>query len=112
MLVLQYQGEESVVAAFPSATILRPADIFGDEDRLLNWIAEVSTSRVFFYPTGICSDNIAMCALPFTPPPLVAPFLHTLYLHLQNATQLPRSFLIEDGKVWLGANAMDSCLSA
>ena len=33
-----------------------------------------------------------------------------LCLHLQNATQLPRSFLIEDGKVWLGANAMDSCL--
>jgi len=51
----KFHGERVVRAAYPSATIVRPADIFGDEDRFLNWIAE-------------------------------------------NATQLPRSFLIDDGK--------------
>jgi len=35
-------GEENVRAAFPEATILRPAPVFGDEDRLLNRIAKLS----------------------------------------------------------------------
>jgi len=35
-------GEENVQDAFPAATILRPAPIYGDEDRLLNRIAKLS----------------------------------------------------------------------
>ena len=35
-------GEENVRAAFPATTILRPAPIYGDEDRLLNRIAKLS----------------------------------------------------------------------
>jgi|EP00908_Phaeocystis_cordata_P014247 NADH dehydrogenase (ubiquinone) 1 alpha subcomplex subunit 9 len=35
-------GEENVRAAFPETTILRPAPVFGDEDRLLNRIAKLS----------------------------------------------------------------------
>jgi NADH dehydrogenase (ubiquinone) 1 alpha subcomplex subunit 9 len=35
-------GEEAVMEAFPGATILRPATIFGDEDKFLNRIAKVS----------------------------------------------------------------------
>lgn len=34
------RGEEAIKAYFPNATILRPAPVFGDEDYLLNQIAE------------------------------------------------------------------------
>ena len=62
-LVMQFAGEESVMAAFPSATILRPADIFGDEDRFLNWIAEVSASQVHSLNPGVVSMVIKPCVL-------------------------------------------------
>eukprot|EP00953_Heterococcus_sp_UTEX-ZZ885_P003053 2180-Heterococcus_DN1.PRE.1 len=35
------QGELEVRREFPDATIVRPGKMFGDEDRLLNWIANV-----------------------------------------------------------------------
>jgi NADH dehydrogenase (ubiquinone) 1 alpha subcomplex subunit 9 len=38
-------GEREVREAFPSATILRPATIFGDEDKFLNRIAKLSQVR-------------------------------------------------------------------
>jgi uncharacterized protein YbjT (DUF2867 family) len=34
-------GEQAVRAIAPGATIVRPADIFGAEDRFLNWIAKM-----------------------------------------------------------------------
>lgn len=43
-------GEELVREAYPSATILRPATIFGDEDKFLNRMAKLSQTLPF-YPT-------------------------------------------------------------
>uniref|UniRef100_A0A7S3HC55 NAD-dependent epimerase/dehydratase domain-containing protein n=1 Tax=Spumella elongata TaxID=89044 RepID=A0A7S3HC55_9STRA len=43
------QGELAVREAFPEAIIVKPATIFGPEDRFLNWIAE-TTSRLPFFP--------------------------------------------------------------
>lgn len=36
----QAQGEAAVKEEFPEATIVRPAKLFGNEDRLLQWMAE------------------------------------------------------------------------
>jgi len=36
----KYEGELAVKEAFPWATIIRPTQIFGKEDRLLNWFAK------------------------------------------------------------------------
>ena len=44
-------GEESVREAFPGATIMRPATIFGDEDKFLNRIAKLS-QLLPVYPMG------------------------------------------------------------
>ena len=38
-LTSQAQGEEVVKEAFPGATIVRPADIYGHEDRFLHFYA-------------------------------------------------------------------------
>ena len=41
-------GEEAVREAFPGATILRPATMFGDEDKFLNRIAKLCTTLPFY----------------------------------------------------------------
>jgi len=41
-------GEELVREAYPDATILRPATIFGDEDKFLNRIAKLSQTLPFY----------------------------------------------------------------
>jgi len=41
-------GEEALREAFPAATILRPATIFGDEDKFLNRIAKLSQTMPFY----------------------------------------------------------------
>mmetsp|Transcript_7640 Transcript_7640/g.11414 ORF Transcript_7640/g.11414 Transcript_7640/m.11414 type:complete len:208 (-) Transcript_7640:74-697(-) len=43
------KGEEAVRKHFPEAIIVRPATVFGPEDRFLNWIAELN-SRLPFFP--------------------------------------------------------------
>jgi len=37
----KYEGEQEVKKAFPWATIVRPTQLFGHEDRLLNWFAQM-----------------------------------------------------------------------
>ncbi|CAN0485601.1 unnamed protein product, partial [Laminaria digitata] len=37
------EGELAVKEAFPEATIVRPAKLFGNDDRLLTWIANMAT---------------------------------------------------------------------
>ncbi|CAN0496653.1 unnamed protein product, partial [Scytosiphon promiscuus] len=39
----QAEGELAVKEAFPEATIVRPAKLFGNDDRLLTWIANMAT---------------------------------------------------------------------
>lgn len=38
----KYEGEQAVLNAYPWATIVRPAQMFGPEDRLLNWFANAA----------------------------------------------------------------------
>ena len=38
----KYAGEQAVLEAFPWATIIRPTQLFGKEDRLLNWFARMA----------------------------------------------------------------------
>lgn len=42
------QGEDAVRKEFPGATIIRPADMFGDEDRLLNKYATMARALPYF----------------------------------------------------------------
>merc|ERR1719223_527168 len=35
----KYEGEQAIKEAYPWATIVRPTQMFGHEDRLLNWFA-------------------------------------------------------------------------
>lgn len=51
------EGEELVKAAFPNATIVRPAALFGYEDKLLNSIARKPPTHAIF-------------AISFTRPPV------------------------------------------
>ena len=42
------RGETAVRAEFPDAIVVKPATVFGPEDRFLNWIAQASTQVPFF----------------------------------------------------------------
>lgn len=56
----QFAGELAVKEAFPEATIVRPAKLFGNNDRLLTWIALMATrtGRVplvsFVFAVSVC----------------------------------------------------------
>ena len=50
--VLQALGEKAVRAVAPGATIVRPADVFGAEDRFLNLFAKM-------YQVGRCCGVLA-----------------------------------------------------
>mmetsp|Transcript_9459 Transcript_9459/g.13899 ORF Transcript_9459/g.13899 Transcript_9459/m.13899 type:complete len:391 (-) Transcript_9459:78-1250(-) len=45
----KYEGEMAVKEAYPWATIVRPSQMFGHEDRLLNWFA-ISAARLPVVP--------------------------------------------------------------
>eukprot|EP01036_Dinobryon_divergens_P033063 gene33063-42774_t len=45
----KFRGELAVREVFPEAIIVKPATVFGPEDRFLNWIAEWN-NRPFFFP--------------------------------------------------------------
>jgi len=38
----KHEGEEEVLKAYPWATVVRPTQLFGHEDRLLNWFARAA----------------------------------------------------------------------
>ena len=38
----KYEGEQEVLKAYPWATIVRPTQMFGNEDKLLNWFANMA----------------------------------------------------------------------
>ena len=38
----KYMGEQEVLSSYPWATIVRPTQMFGHEDRLLNWFANMA----------------------------------------------------------------------
>jgi len=46
----KYAGEVAVKEAFPWATIIRPTQLFGAEDRLLNWYANAAAGSLPFVP--------------------------------------------------------------
>jgi NADH dehydrogenase (ubiquinone) 1 alpha subcomplex subunit 9 len=43
----KYEGEQAIKAVYPWATIIRPTQIFGQKDRMLNWFAEMSWRHRF-----------------------------------------------------------------
>jgi NADH dehydrogenase (ubiquinone) 1 alpha subcomplex subunit 9 len=43
----KYEGEMAVKEVYPWATIIRPTQLFGAEDRLLNWFANVAGTWPF-----------------------------------------------------------------
>ncbi|CAN0188550.1 unnamed protein product [Pylaiella littoralis] len=53
----KFAGELAVKEAFPEATIVRPAKLFGDNDRLLSWIALMAT-RTGRVPLVNDGDNL------------------------------------------------------
>jgi len=46
----KFAGEMAVKEAFPWATIIRPTQLFGAEDRLLNWYANAAAGSLPFVP--------------------------------------------------------------
>lgn len=46
----KYAGEMAVKEAYPWATIIRPTQLFGPEDRLLNWFANAAAGTFPFVP--------------------------------------------------------------
>lgn len=46
----KHAGEMAVKEAYPWATIIRPAHIFGSEDRFLNWYANAAAGSLPFVP--------------------------------------------------------------
>jgi len=45
----KWQGEQAVKEVYPWATIIRPTQLFGHEDKLLNWFANAAV-RLPFIP--------------------------------------------------------------
>ena len=46
----KYEGEQAVLEEFPTATIFRPADVFGQADRLLFYYAGFWRRNFMFMP--------------------------------------------------------------
>uniref|UniRef100_A0A7S2UDV5 NAD-dependent epimerase/dehydratase domain-containing protein n=1 Tax=Attheya septentrionalis TaxID=420275 RepID=A0A7S2UDV5_9STRA len=46
----KYEGEQAVKEAFPWATIVRPTQLFGPEDKLLLWFANAPNRIPYFVP--------------------------------------------------------------
>jgi len=56
----RFEGEIAVKSAFPDATIVRPAVMFGHEDWFLNWSVTLKKKKLFRI---CCSKNFPSSSL-------------------------------------------------
>lgn len=97
-------GEEAVREAFPAATILRPATIFGDEDKFLNRIAKLSQTLPF-YP-------MVDAATTRQQPVFMNDVADAIFLAATDASAMGKTFDLAGPKVYTNKEIVDFVFDA